>query len=509
LSAQGASPTSIAASDSRFALATTLIFVIVCGFAIAHHEMWRDELQAWLIARESTSVAELLGRVRYEGHPTIWYLLLYAVTRVTHRPEAMQWMHLAIAGSAAYLLARFAPFPRWARAALCFGYFPLYEYGVIARNYSLGLLFLFAAAALFAHRRERPWLLGAVLALAAHTSVHALLLAAAFAGTVLAEPFVIRPAHNSRAAALKTLSLALISSLVAAVALRPPPDSGFFEQWVTNVDRVRAEHVFDSFARALVPLPSDRAVWGDLWLDSLNRHVASVVALALIAALVVHLWRRRVGLVAFFTGSAALTSFFYVKYPGSIRHHGFLFVNVLLALWVSERIEAEPAAAKGDVERAPPIGGAWFWRAAALVVAAHVIAGVTAVWRETTLVFSAGEATAALLAERGLAELPLVGDADWAMPSVIGFLDGHPMYYPRGKRFGTFVVLDQARHGKVTDEDVLVAARSLSEERRSAVGIVLNRPASPAVVAATEEIGCRSAVLTLRESYCVFRLEPH
>ena len=47
--------------------------------------MWRDEVQAFMLAAGSDTPLDLLARVHYENHPALWYLLLWVVT-LHHRP---------------------------------------------------------------------------------------------------------------------------------------------------------------------------------------------------------------------------------------------------------------------------------------------------------------------------------------------------------------------------------------------------------------------------------------
>ena len=49
---------------------TTLFFLIGLP-AILHHAMWRDELNVWLIVRDSQSLFELFHNIHYEGHPFV------------------------------------------------------------------------------------------------------------------------------------------------------------------------------------------------------------------------------------------------------------------------------------------------------------------------------------------------------------------------------------------------------------------------------------------------------
>src|SRR5262249_36777081 len=135
------------------------------------------ELQAWLIARDSTSLMDVFRNSRYEGHPALWYVLLFLLTRMTQSATIMQATHLLIACSLVYVFVAYAPFNRLPKFLFAFGYFPLYEYSVLSRNYSIGVLLLFLACAQWRDRYTHPLWLATILALAANTSVHALIIA--------------------------------------------------------------------------------------------------------------------------------------------------------------------------------------------------------------------------------------------------------------------------------------------------------------------------------------------
>jgi hypothetical protein len=55
----------------------------------------------------------------------------------------MQYLHWLIAVASVYVFVRCSPFTMLQKTLFCFGYYPLYEYCAIARNYSLGMLLLF------------------------------------------------------------------------------------------------------------------------------------------------------------------------------------------------------------------------------------------------------------------------------------------------------------------------------------------------------------------------------
>ena len=121
------------------------------------------------------------GAPPVRGHPVLWYLPLYALTRVTGDPRAMQVLQWTIACGVYALVLLRAPFAFWMRVVVIAGYFLAFEYGVISRSYGLGVLL----ALLAVHWLARPapaWArAGVALALLAFVSLAGAVLAVAVA----------------------------------------------------------------------------------------------------------------------------------------------------------------------------------------------------------------------------------------------------------------------------------------------------------------------------------------
>ena len=117
-----------------------LLYVIVAGFAIANHELWGDEIHSWNIVKASCSISELINNTRYEGHPPVWYLILWGISKFTHNLVYVQVAQLIIASSVAYIVLFYSPFPFISRILIPFGYYFLFEYGILSRNYAIGVL---------------------------------------------------------------------------------------------------------------------------------------------------------------------------------------------------------------------------------------------------------------------------------------------------------------------------------------------------------------------------------
>src|SRR2546425_11878364 len=133
----------------RFALAITAVFFVIALIGILNHEMWRDELHCWLIARDSHSFAQLYQNRSYDGHPVLWYALLYILTWFTANPVAMQVLLLVLATASVYLFNRFSSFTAPQRVLFSFGYYSIYEYSMIARSYCLGFFLVILFCSLY------------------------------------------------------------------------------------------------------------------------------------------------------------------------------------------------------------------------------------------------------------------------------------------------------------------------------------------------------------------------
>ena len=67
-------------SEKKLRLFVWLLFILIIAYVkVAHHELWKDEWQAWFVAKDK-SISEVLSFLYYEGHPALWYLYLKIFT---------------------------------------------------------------------------------------------------------------------------------------------------------------------------------------------------------------------------------------------------------------------------------------------------------------------------------------------------------------------------------------------------------------------------------------------
>ncbi|MDE0325034.1 MAG: hypothetical protein OXN27_14055 [Candidatus Poribacteria bacterium] len=477
--------------DKHYALGLTFLFLAVGAFTASHHEMWRDEIQAWLLARDSTSVFNLFANLKYEGHPGLWHLCLMPLSRITDSPVIMQMFHLLITGVTVYLFVRYSPFNWFQKLLFCFGYLVLYEYAIVARNYALGLLLITVFCVLFKERYKRFIWVGCVLFLLAHTSVHALIVTIAigialcceyvFSGRVL-QPLnqEIETIENKRPIWIG-FALIGIGIITAVLQLNPPPDTGFAVAWNFNFEMKRVNDIVKLISRAYLPVTKPvLGFWGSNILTTYPFFQTIQVPLCYFLMLfsVLLFLKRPTALLTYLISTFGLLAFFYVKYQGSIRHHGFLFLAFLMCCWIYRDCSAinlgktEQQAGDSIANRVLNVAGTVI---VTVLLICHAIGGITAVRMEHRYIFSYGKLTAEYIKAQSMQDHPIVGDVDFAVSTVVGYLPKRQVYYPRGSRLGSFVRWDAARNHDASDELVIEEAEKLGAQSAQEVLIILNR----------------------------------
>ena len=159
-------------SKKRTLLAILLIavYAVINGILLYFHEPWRDEAQAWLIARDLT-FWEIPSLMSYEGHPCLWHWILYPFAHIGLPYITINIVSFVITLAATAFMVWKAPFPIWVKALFALSPCLTYFYPVIARSYCLIPPILFALAYLYPTRKEHPCRYTIFIALLVHTHV--------------------------------------------------------------------------------------------------------------------------------------------------------------------------------------------------------------------------------------------------------------------------------------------------------------------------------------------------
>ncbi len=495
-------------SDRTFAIALTLAIGLLGLLGLSRHAMWRDELNAWLVATDSRSWADLLANVKYEGHPLLWYLSLAAVKQIWDDPRAMQLLHLGLALASIWLILRYAPAARWQRALLAFGYLPFYEYLLISRNYAWGLLSLLLFCTLWPTRQRTYLGLAIALVLAANANAYCLLIASALGLTLVLDA---RWWSGSRAPGwdrVLSASFVLAGLAIACAPLLPPADSqlqgGLESHWMLHFNLrhllTALTRIWNSYIVVLVPGDSsyfDVALFAGF-------------SLLLLAGAIAYFRRQPAILCFYLSGTLAILGLTYVKFLGSARHYGHLFVVLAIALWLSRQTPVQPPHPQPQTVRRPwhKTGARLLRRGQALGLTAILLGqtagGLVAFSRDLVVPYSAGRATAAFIQQQGWADEFIVASEDKVMATLAGYL-GRELYYPETGELGSFVLFDRDRQAAPMQAIFAQVQRLLRD--RNSVLLVLNYPlAATHTELAIAPLAEFTEALIFNEKYFLYRV---
>lgn len=455
------------------------IFFVVGAIGIFNHAMWRDELNGWLLTRDSHTISELLTNVKYEGHPLLWYVLLDVLNQFTTNPVAMQVLHLGIATASAYLFLRFAPFSRLQKTLFIFGYLPFYEFLLISRNYAIGLFAIVLFCIVFETRKITYLWISLSLALMVNTNAYCLLIAIALFITLLTE-YLFRNLFNYRTtASLKNLLISLaifIFGISLSIAiLLPPMDSklqGGLNEWIFKFDLFHLAktitRIWNGYILILIPAESR-------FLDSSIFAIISLLILVFAATIFI-----RKPLIFFFylLANLEILTFTYVKFLGSARHYGHFYLVFAIALWLTNYYPQSDLLISWFESR-ESILAKWMkfvnrYKTTFImtILYAQLAAGVVSFSRDLIIPYSASRDTAKYIQNQKLEQMFIIGSEDFAISPICAYLN-RKVYYPETRQLGSFVLFTRQRNSLNADE-VLERISQVLPEKKQEILLILN-----------------------------------
>lgn len=192
-------------------VAAQLIFVIF-------HEPWQDEAQAWLLV-QALDLPGVFSALKVEGHPALWYLVLFPFAKLGAPMLAMRLISCAAVSIAAWLLLWRSPFPHFIQIFILMSALFTYYLPVISRSYAIALLLIVLAALWYKDRVEHPIRFGVIAALLFQTHVILMGLALGMI-VVLVADCVSKTNARQRRWILAGIAIALLGMIATYLELR-------------------------------------------------------------------------------------------------------------------------------------------------------------------------------------------------------------------------------------------------------------------------------------------------
>jgi hypothetical protein len=448
MTAEGRRSGSPGPASRTASIGITAVFAAIVVWGAVHHEPWRDEVVPLSIALRAGSPAELAEPLKFEGHPILWYLVLWGAYNLVGETWVLKACSVGAAVGAIFAFLR-SPLPWWIRVLFTFSFFPLYQYSVIARGYGLEMLLLFAFCALHQHGRARPLALGLVLAALANTEAFGLIMAVAAGVMLLVEGLTSSAGWRTVVTDVRVQAAALVYcvglALAAAVAFPDPghPLTGFQRldpaSIAAGIGRAIVHPVAHATQFTVLPLPS---LWVWAWFAYLTRRppVLCFVALAL------------VGIEVLFN---------LVYGPGAPWHLGNVGLVVVAGMWLDASASTPAHTLPAYLERTRTWLGRVLAAGIAIVFTNHVLLAARSLAADYRQEYSSNQRLGDLLRDDpALASAAVLGEPDTPLWSLPYYADNR-IYLPREGVFRDWGVFSPTRERTYDLPRLVRAAREV------------------------------------------------
>jgi len=446
----------------NFPYLITAIFFILSFVGIIHHEMWRDEYQAWMVVAEAHSIGELFQNLKYEGNPILWHFFLFVISAFTDDPFGMQLFHILISASFIFLINRYAPFPIIQKILLTFGYYTFYEYNIISRGYGLGLLLIVIFCILYENRQKYILIIAAILFLLANSTFFGVILTVCFSGILFLD--WLFPGKKSKGQKIPFSRMVLFVIIVFSgvilgyLQIKPEPDNTFLTSYVTHYDPIRLRWIFSQLMYAYFSFPDFSSIhfWNTNFFvpdeDKFPVGIAPILFLAWIIAFM----RYRLVVFLYITGTLILITFYYYTGLTWSRYTGHLFLLLIACCWLVYYQKEKPfknnllnkLSLAGNRIRVPFL---------VLILSIHFCGGVVAFIMDIKYPFSTSAQAAEYIRNSHLMEYEIIGSRDYIVSPLVAQL-GKKILYAERKEYGSFIIWDQKRTniGSFNDVQLLI-----------------------------------------------------
>jgi hypothetical protein len=186
------------------------------------------------------------------------------------------------------------------------------------------------------------------------------------------------------------------------------------------------------------------------------------------------LFRSRPAILAFYLAvTGMLAMFYYLYFPGYLRHHGFFFIALLIGFWLLTDQNRSTAF----------LNKKWADFAFTGMLAIQALAGAVAMKLEIQYPFSASRQACEYIQANKLQHHIMVGDPDFVIQSISAWLN-RKLYYPAIRAEASFIVWNDPRRQNIDPgkaearatyrASVLEQAQRMADEKREQVLLITN-----------------------------------
>ena len=432
------------------------VFFILSLWGVLHHELWLDEAHHYLLARDSTSLSDLLINTRYEGHPISWNLILYALTRYTIDPFWMQLLHILIMTLTVGVFLKKAPFSLVFKLLFVFGYFMFYEYNIISRNYNLGILFVFLACTFYSKRATHFLTISFLLGLASNSHAIILILSSSIMAMISLERLIIDKKIKSQQTWIGIVGFGLLL-LISLLQIIPPSDTSFFSHGENVSFLEKIPKSISPFFKSIVLVPdiSIHSFWNSNLLVNLSKPLAGIIAIISLCIPYLLLTHKKLILYMYF-GIVVTGIFFYISSLNAARYYGILYLFLITALWFDYYTgEEKHRPSFLSVSKHKSLRHILMYT----ILGIHFISGVYAYTADIKRPFTTAQQTATFLKENNLDTKTIVTQA--CNGTALSAYIGKAIYFTKTNSFESYCTFN--RPSTVAEQGMVGVLQSIDQ----------------------------------------------
>ena len=310
--------------NNKFNIILILIYLIITIVLMFNHELWRDEAQAWCIVRD-LGLIDIFKMSRIEGHPILWYLLLYPFAKFGLPVLSMQIISLLFVFASVVILVFKSPFNYFQKIILCFNAGMLYYLPVVARNYALIPLILFLIAMLWKNRNRHIYLYSLLLIVLSYTHIYMTGVSFVLFGVLLYEQF--KTYMNEKNIKIFGASFLLFLNFMVLFLVFNHTQEGNFA--------LKTElHILPSFNDTILLVSQVFVHTVIKYISPLIKYfnVISLVCLVPFIVILYKMFRLNKKIFIIFTASSGfiLSIFYFVYFNGILYQKAFLLLLILI-----------------------------------------------------------------------------------------------------------------------------------------------------------------------------------
>ena len=300
------------------------IYLLISGFFLSRHAMWRDELQLWLVASKSENLTELISNKQLEVRPYLWFLICWVMSRFSRNPEILKTVTFGVSVALAFVLIFRYKNSLLLRIGFLFGFLTLFGYSALSQEYHLGTLIYFIAM-LCIHNRSRYLYIFLLAAILANTNLLFAIVSIGVAGVPLYSIFNdLRSKSSIRTSDAFGIPLYLGFFMFSLVSMSPPSNFGY-QSTSLSMDLLAFKRMIVGASSALFPFMKPNRFSEYFW--SPFTFVIMVLTITAILVLIICSFKKStaVGLSSAIC-MTGLILWFGIGFAGYWWHFGVFFI---------------------------------------------------------------------------------------------------------------------------------------------------------------------------------------